>query len=223
MPPPPPPARTPTSTRGDYRPLTYSLLKDIEKQAAREGKTIDDIQFYLSNDIKLVYKENGTSIKIDPGKADDQGTIYRSKRQLEEMIILPKYLPGLYVQADNRKVQRKGDIVLGISFDSNDSKNTNVLYFILSPSNSKDYFFLQTGQNPNSEIESRYRIDYGGKNYFASFSHDEDIEIPYLMVQLVFENKVSDTNVITLDGRRLKKRIEIEDNNSEVSSLYEDY
>jgi hypothetical protein len=207
VPPPPPPAPQKRVQVGvNYKPLTLEMLKDIEAHAAKNGKSIEDIKFFLSSDVRLLRSEDGEDLDIytDTAEQDKYGVIYRSKMQNYETIVIPKDLSGFYLDDPKNLSLDRGAVTLGISFDPN---SRNLLYFMQDTKNSKSYFYLKPLDrnsvmqfyNDRNGHEAVLRINYGGKEYFAASG-----EIPYLMVQIVDEDNEIEKTIMQLEGRKTK-------------------
>jgi hypothetical protein len=210
IPPPPPPAPVVVKGKTDvsYQPLTYALLKEIEKQAAKNGKTISDIKFYLSSDVTLLNNDSNSEIDIitDTSNQDRYGAVYRSKTQSYDAIVISKNLAGFYMNEPIYVPRKDGRIVLGISFDPD---SNDLLYFTQNINNELCFFYLQPADNnsimrfsnANNDYESLLRIKYRGKEYLASFN---STDIPHLMIQVFEESIPFGRNVTKLQGHRVK-------------------
>ncbi|GMO48593.1 MAG: hypothetical protein Ta2G_04500 [Termitinemataceae bacterium] len=191
--------KPPTNNNSIYTPLTFSLLKSIEMQAIREGKQIEDVKFFLSDDVELNRNKNDVILHIETNNfldKDKNGTIYRANQRNTERIIIERDLTGFYVEERNKPIKQNGSIILGISFDPN-NKN-NLLYFSQSEEKPDDFFYV----HPIDVNESAPRVNYGGNNYFLKIRNKE---APYLMVKIVdiTENILYD-NVTILEGLKVK-------------------
>ena len=213
--PPPPPVPPAPPARGNYRPLTMALLKEIEKQVrGREGKDISNIQFYLSQDVVLLKNERESSLEVITKAGENLGEVYKRNSSKFEKIVLPKELPGVFTGYPNEAAVPAGKNIntnrriLVISFEEN---SKSLLYFSQNSLKEYDYFYLQPVdynsiiqfRDPQRDYETMLRINYGGKDYIAAM---QGSEIPYLMIKFNEVDNRPERKEITVPGRKVKPK-----------------
>jgi hypothetical protein len=217
----PPP---PILPRTEYEPLTLARLREIDKQIQKNKNgtyDITDIQFYLSSDLTLISDESHINISIvqdpNPNRPNQKrGDVFQTKQRTIEKIVFKPESAGTIAkkrEADGKiqgiKKMGKDRWMLGISFESGDDNDNNLLWFTQSQNNDFGFFYLQlvdydtlSGVLDDSiNYESLLRIKYGDKHYFASLSSDE---IPHLMIRVDNVNKTEVDQTIRIVQGNLK-------------------
>ncbi|GMO63815.1 MAG: hypothetical protein Ta2G_22180 [Termitinemataceae bacterium] len=164
----PPPPLLP---RAEYEPLTPAWLKQIDKEAQKNGTPdVTKVQYYLSADITLISDELRTNTRVVQDTFRDNqkpGDVYQSKERTIEKIIFKKEIPGILKHIN-------GQWQLGISFETG---SNSFLRFSQKQNNDRGLFYLDMDGG----------VDFNGKTYTASLNNEE---IPHLMIRIDIRNKI---------------------------------